>query len=239
MKKITLLFFVLIFGMANSFGQGDCDLDSSTPDPSGGINVWNRPLESGTSLSAVGIGVSYHVYGPFTVDVTGSYTFSSSQTGFDGFIFIYQNEFNPSTPLVNFVAGDDDAVATNTSLITTNLTAGTTYFFITTGFDPTDFGNFTTTVNGAGTITCTQLGVSLFDDNRFAYFPNPVKNALNLSYSQEISNVEVFNLLGQKMTSNKMNSNSGQIDMSSLTAGSYMVKVTAGNQSKTVKIIKQ
>lgn len=238
MKKITLLFFVLTLGLAKSFGQGDCDLNSSTPDPADGV-VWNRPLETGTGLSSVGVGVSYHVYGPFTVDVTGSYTFSSSQSGFDGFIFIYQNAFNPSTPLVNYVAGDDDSVGTNTSLITTTLTAGTTYFFITTGFDPADFGSFTTTVTGAGTVTCEALGNSSFDDAGFTYFPNPVKNSLNLSYIHEISSTEVFNMIGQRVLSTKINNNSGQVDMSSLSTGAYMVKVIAGNQVKTIKVVKE
>lgn len=77
------------------------------------------------------------------------------------------------------------------------------------------------------------------DNMNFSYYPNPVKNTLNLSYSKEISNVEVFNMIGQKVSSNAVNATNAQIDMSSLSNGAYMVKVTSDNQVKTVKVIKQ
>lgn len=84
-----------------------------------------------------------------------------------------------------------------------------------------------------------SLGNSSFDNANFTYYPNPVKNILNLSYSQEISNVEAFNLLGQKVSSNRINANSAQVDMSNLSKGAYMVKVTSNNQVKTIKVIKE
>ena len=84
-----------------------------------------------------------------------------------------------------------------------------------------------------------SLGNNSFDSSNFAYYPNPVKNTLNLSYNQEISNVEVFNLLGQRVSSNVINANAAQIDMSNLSKGAYMVKVTSNNQLKTIKVIKE
>ena len=84
-----------------------------------------------------------------------------------------------------------------------------------------------------------SLGSGSFDNANFAYYPNPVKNVLNLSYNQEISNVDVFNLLGQNISSNKINANSAQVDMSNLSKGAYIVKVTSNNQVKTIKVIKE
>jgi len=84
-----------------------------------------------------------------------------------------------------------------------------------------------------------SLGNNLFDNANFSYYPNPVKNTLNLSYNQEISNVEVFNLLGQKVSSNVINANAAQIDMSNLSKGAYIVKVSSNNQLKTIKVIKE
>ena len=84
-----------------------------------------------------------------------------------------------------------------------------------------------------------SLGNNSFDNANFSYYPNPVKNTLNLSYNQEISNVEVFNLLGQKVSSNVINANAAQIDTSNLSKGAYMVKVTSNNQLKTIKVIKE
>ncbi len=84
-----------------------------------------------------------------------------------------------------------------------------------------------------------SLGNGSFDNANFTFYPNPVKNTLNLSYNKEISNVDVFNLLGQKVTSKVINANEAQVDMSNLSNGAYMVKVTSENQVKTIKVIKQ
>lgn len=214
----------------------NCDLTATLLDPTLGGSTWSRPLADGSGLSASGIGVSYHIYGPFNVDTAGSYTFTSDQD-YDGFIFVYQNSFDPSTPLVNYLAGNDDSAPG--SVITTNLATGTNYYFVTTSFASDDFGTFTTTIAGAGVATCGTLAVPGFNDANFAFYPNPVKNTLNLSYNQEISNVDVYNLLGQKVIATKLNANNGQIEMSSLPNGAYMVKVTSNNQVKTIKVIKQ
>ena len=73
----------------------------------------------------------------------------------------------------------------------------------------------------------------------FTFYPNPVKDVLNVSYAQEIGSVAVFNLLGQKVIEKSINSNAIALDMSSLSAGTYMVKITSENQSKTIKVIKE
>jgi hypothetical protein len=84
-----------------------------------------------------------------------------------------------------------------------------------------------------------SLANDSFDNANFTYYPNPVKNTLNLSYNKEISNIEVYNLLGQKIKSDRVNANDAQIDMSNLANGAYMVRVTSDNQVKTIKVIKQ
>lgn len=84
-----------------------------------------------------------------------------------------------------------------------------------------------------------NLGTSAFDSSSFKAYPNPVTNVLNLSYSSEIASVEVFNMLGQKVLVKELNVAQGQIDMSGLNSGNYLVKVTADGQTKTIKVIKQ
>ncbi|WP_313807536.1 T9SS type A sorting domain-containing protein [Flavobacterium sp.] len=84
-----------------------------------------------------------------------------------------------------------------------------------------------------------NLGSSTFDSTSFKAYPNPVRDVLNLSYSTEISSVEVFNMLGQKVMVKELNVAQGQVDMSNLTSGNYMVKVTAEGQTKTIKVVKQ
>jgi len=78
-----------------------------------------------------------------------------------------------------------------------------------------------------------------FDDALFRFYPNPVKDFLSLSYSNAISEVEVFNLLGQKVLAKMLNANQGKVDLTALSKGAYIVKVASGNQTKTIKIIKE
>jgi hypothetical protein len=83
------------------------------------------------------------------------------------------------------------------------------------------------------------LSNTSFENENFRAYPNPVKDVLNLSYNKTISNVSVFNILGQEVMIKSINANQSQIDMSGLTAGTYLVKVTADNQVKTIKVIKE
>ena len=84
-----------------------------------------------------------------------------------------------------------------------------------------------------------SLATSTFDNASFSAQPNPVKDILNLSYNKNITNVAVYNLLGQVVINKAVNNTESKIDMSELTSGAYMVKVTADNQVKTIKVIKE
>ena len=84
-----------------------------------------------------------------------------------------------------------------------------------------------------------NLATRGFESDAFRAYPNPVKNILNLSYDKNITNVSVFNLLGQQVITKVVDANQSQIDMSHLANGAYMVKVTADNQVKTIKVIKE
>ena len=83
------------------------------------------------------------------------------------------------------------------------------------------------------------LSSNTFDNNNFMVYPNPVKDVLNLSYTSEISTVRVMNMLGQEVISRKLNSANAQVDMSQLSAGTYIVNVTIGDTVKTIKVVKQ
>jgi len=85
-----------------------------------------------------------------------------------------------------------------------------------------------------------SLSSASFDNTNFTYYPNPVKDVLNVSYISNISKVSVINLLGQQMIYSEMNANQGQVDMSALATGTYLVKITTqDNLEKTIKVIKQ
>ncbi|WP_218082687.1 PEP-CTERM sorting domain-containing protein [Anthocerotibacter panamensis] len=121
-----------------------------------GSPVWNRPL-AGTppnGLSGVGTATPFS-FQPFFVNLSGSYTFLSlgvTPTNWDNYTFLYQNTFSPTAQLTNALTGNDDNPTIGRSGFTFNLTAGTQYFFVTTGFANTDTGIFNNTITGPGNI---------------------------------------------------------------------------------------
>jgi trimeric autotransporter adhesin len=72
----------------------------------------------------------------------------------------------------------------------------------------------------------------------FTYYPNPVKDVLKMSYTNAITNVIVYNMLGQAVITTAVNQTEASIDMSRLPAGNYIVKVSADTMTKTIKVIK-
>jgi hypothetical protein len=78
-----------------------------------------------------------------------------------------------------------------------------------------------------------------FENNKFTAYPNPVKNDLTIRYNENISDVAVFNLLGQQLFVKNINAAEGKVDMSNLSSGAYLIKVTSGFKSQTIKVIKE
>lgn len=83
------------------------------------------------------------------------------------------------------------------------------------------------------------LSTDEFATKNIKYYPNPIKDILNLSHNQDITSAEVYNLMGQKVLSQEINSPQAQINMSSLPTGTYIVKVKSFEQFQTLKITKQ
>ena len=83
------------------------------------------------------------------------------------------------------------------------------------------------------------LSVNGFDITSVKTYPNPVKDSLTITAEHELTEIQLFNLLGQMVISQKANGNAVSVDMSSLTAGTYILKIKALNSEKTLKIVKQ
>ncbi|ALM47891.1 hypothetical protein AMR72_02670 [Flavobacterium psychrophilum] len=69
-------------------------------------------------------------------------------------------------------------------------------------------------------------------------YPNPVNNILNVVNSQNYD-IEVYNLYGQKVITQTAGEELVKIDMSKLPTATYLVKITNGSLTKTIKVIKQ
>lgn len=121
----------------------------------------------------------------------------------------------------------------NSFLNLAGLTPSATYYI-----QVDDYG-FGTTKGSFGLEVTEVLSSDSFDNNSFVTYPNPVKDIFNVSYSSEISSVRVLNLLGQEVITKNVGSTSTQVDMSQLSAGTYIVNVTIGDTIKTIKVVKQ
>ena len=124
--------------------------------------------------------------------------------------------------------------AWNSTISDAPVTVGETYFVRVSGYSSDDIGDFCLDIS-----TNQTLSSSEFESNAFKVHPNPVKNMLNLSYTQNITSVEVLNMLGQQVATKSVNATQGQVDMSNLATGTYVVKVRTDNQVKTIKVIKE
>lgn len=133
------------------------------------------------------------------------------------------------------VSCDDDGAATDSySMVTvTGQTPGSTLFLRVYEYGNDVVGEFGISAYDA------SLATVGFNAASFSAYPNPVKDILNLSYVQDISEVSVYNVLGQKVAAKQLDSTNGQIDMSGLTSGTYFVKINSGTQTSTLKVVKQ
>lgn len=190
--------------------------DSNVPDPDcssyGGGDVWFSVVVPSSTLT-----IEIQSDDDSITD-TGMEVFSGSCAG----------------TLTSIDCNDDAGIGFFSLLDLTGLTVGETIYIRVFSYDNFEEGTFKIAAYDA------SLSNDSFDNASFTYYPNPVKNVLNLSYNQDITSVEIFNMVGQKVSSNNLGASMGQVDMSQLANGVYLVKVaTANNQTKTIRVIKE
>ena len=170
-------------------------------------------------------GYNYHVV--IWVDANDNYTFEPSEIFYTG------------------VSLDDPTTTLNASFVMPSATPlGNHRMRIVATYDqqipsnPCYGASYGETVDFIVNVVATASSNS-FDNANFVAYPNPVKDVYNVSYSSEISSLRVLNLLGQEVVSKAVNATSTQVDMSQLSAGTYIVNVTVGDSIKSIKVIKQ
>ena len=97
--------------------------------------------------------------------------------------------------------------------------------------------NTTSQIVNAKEVTLnTALSTNNFKETKFNIYPNPSKGLVYINTLEPVS-VEVIDVLGKIVFSAKNISNAGNIDISSLQKGVYLVKVSNESGSETKKII--
>lgn len=72
-------------------------------------------------------------------------------------------------------------------------------------------------------------------DQRLSIYPNPTQNWLNIDCENEIKQVEIYNMFGQKI----MTDNGNRINVNNLSNGVYIIRVTTSAGLATSKFIKR
>lgn len=70
--------------------------------------------------------------------------------------------------------------------------------------------------------------------SKVSIFPNPASSLLTVSSNKTIDKIEIFNLLGKNIISSKSN----LINVTNLSSGIYLLKVSSGNKIASKKFIK-
>lgn len=169
-------------------------------------------------------------------------TGTGSQDGCWDFLTIYNGPDNTYPVLAQTLCGEESGDAGVPSVVTSELNIGDAF----TSTDPS--GALTIEFDSDGSVqetgwsadvTCTTLGIDDVENNAsFTYFPNPVKNTLTLNSQNTIENVTMYNMLGQEVLRAAPNAVNSELDMSNLQDGTYFVKVTIANITKTVRVVK-
>ncbi|GAA4809802.1 T9SS type A sorting domain-containing protein [Litoribaculum gwangyangense] len=95
-----------------------------------------------------------------------------------------------------------------------------------------EIDNFSVTLNGTASVT----DLAKFN---FKSYPNPASECLNISAVTNIDKIEVYNLLGQEVKNEVINSRNANVNISSLSNGVYLVKAFIQDAVGTYKFIKK
>lgn len=95
-------------------------------------------------------------------------------------------------------------------------------------------------LNLDGTLRESNLSVNEFEKANITVFPNPVQNNLTINSKININAVSIYNSTGRLIYENfSFNNENNQLDLSEYQSGIYFLRVTSGNFSQTLKVIKQ
>ncbi|MFL9833554.1 T9SS type A sorting domain-containing protein [Chryseobacterium terrae] len=72
-----------------------------------------------------------------------------------------------------------------------------------------------------------------------SYYPNPVENVLNYKSSEKVSEISIYNSVGQKIQHHKTDANQGRLDVSELPSGMYIVTGKTALGTESFKMIKK
>ena len=234
---------------------------SGTPTASGTFN-YDIPLTGGCgTVNATGtITVTAASTNSTTTSACGSYTWlvngttyttNGTYTSVVGCLTETLNLTINALPITTITRAGDDLTATETGATYQwyNCTSGSVGALIsgatTQSYTATATGSYAVEVtkNGCSAMSAcfdvATLSGNSFDLAKLSYYPNPVIDVLTISYTNEITAVQVYDISGRLVRDMKPNSNEVTVDLSDLAASVYVVKVFADTTSGEFKVVKK
>ena len=170
-------------------------------------------------------------YYRFTIATGGTATITLTTLPADYDIRLYSS--NGTTQLAISQNG-----STTSETITRTYTAGT-YYVRVYGYNNANNATSCYTLRVAtGTATRQE---DLLVDNKISVFPNPVTRSVNVRIPavQGMADIKVFDMYGKMVIQKTSGQVNTQLDVSTLPAGIYMVKVMNDGKESTMKIVKE
>jgi len=188
--------------------------------------------------------------GPFTLSTGNDYTFSFQQRN-----IVASNATTPNKD-IEIVAATTLDGTTNTVIATFDDMNNTTYQMRMGVFTPTTAGDYyfgirdkSTVLTGVTAanlvfvddINLTQtLGIGDVENANLIHFYENVNQTFNVeSTTGIISKIAIYNLLGQQVANQSIDSNKAIIDMNDLSSGIYISRITSTNGTQSIKFVKE
>jgi len=269
MKKITLALLLLSFGtQAQVFpapycemtDPGDVTVEEITSVDFAGTSIINTDAVS-VLIDKTTSSVSVAQDATYTIEVAGN-TYGNFDTDIVAFIDWNQNDILDDTGEVYAVGtitnstGNDGTSVSLAITVPTDAVLGTTRVRITKTYQDPDspaevnpcgitffpFGFGPNAGFGQAldfSLAIAPLSVDDFELSALSVYPTPAKDVLNVEYKSVLSEVKIYNLLGQEVYAIQTDSTHLQLDVSSLSAGTYVVKLVSEDQQHSFKILKE
>ncbi|MBT8258405.1 MAG: T9SS type A sorting domain-containing protein [Bacteroidia bacterium] len=115
------------------------------------------------------------------------------------------------------------------------------YGFTMTGVNINPTAPFDGQYAGLGNVIITQQALSLDtqEQNSFKVYPNPSNDKWNVSSISTITSIDVYDLLGQRVSTQSPNALDTVIDGNQLQSGMYFVNIQSESGSDTIRLIKE
>lgn len=192
---------------------GGMNLDSSGNTPLNNIAKWD-----GTMWSDVAGGVNNDIYTMFVYNgnliVGGNFGYAGSDTAWN------LAQWNGQT-----WSQFGDGVYGDISVGVLDTLKGGLYV----GGNFTKIGNLV--VNGIAEYNCATGITEIPSTNSIEIYPNPTAGILNISIDnlQDKAIVQIYNLLGQRVLQSNLNPNETELNLTGVSAGSYLYRITGAN----------